>query len=506
MTTSGAGEATTTSLGFWLSSNIRKDRPVFAGDESYLYKHLWEEAQHQANILGARVNSGDVGLLAMSRTQESIVNLLACFIAGVVAVPVSSGAESALVGEIVSDVAPKVRLGDFCSAGLGAASVPTPGDLAVTGCNHRRPISPHEVALVLYTSGTTAKPKGVMLSHRNIIANTESVITCINVKCDDIVGIAPPLHYSYGLSMLYLCLRTGARIAQYREIVFGSAFAEEVRDTSTTLIAGVPFHYETLYTKGVPFDEGTLPHLRAALVAGGAMPFDMVHEFQHRFAKCELYLMYGQTEATARLSCLPPEQAWYRPRSIGRGIPGVKLSVLDSMGDEIQVGEVGEIYAAGENIMLGYYNDEQATAEVLTRHGLRTGDLATIDDEGYVYIVGRRADFAKIRGVRISLTQVEEICEGWPGVVEALAIVEIRDGGIEEIAVRVCIASGIEPGAWLAEAGRFLRQVPFEKRPTRVSIVPEIPRTASGKKLRRISDLECLTTLDVSDGRYPRLT
>lgn len=195
--------------------------------------------------------------------------------------------------------------------------------------------------------------------------------------------------------------------------------------------------------------------------------------------------MYGQTEATARLSYLAVDQLERRPTSIGRGIPGVELTVRDSSGRLVAPGQVGEVYARGENVMAGYLGDKAATAAVLTPWGLRTHDLATIDEDGYIYLRGRTADFAKIRGVRVSLPEVEALAEELNFVAEALASVEIDPDGNEQIALFVRLDADAIAEEWAQLQRVIRRRLPASKRPARVESIDWIPRTASGKKLRR---------------------
>ena len=453
-------------------------------DDRRGYGELRKQVAAIASGLHAELPRGSRVLLAMSPSVDSIAAYLAVMRAGLTAIPVGPTSARRSIARILEEAEPATRIGEFGALAPLLASVPEwPG--AETGHSASvewPPPAADSPALILYTSGTTATPKGVVLSHRNVAANTSSILAAVPLRRSDVVALVLPLHHAYGLSVLHTTLAVGARLAPADFAIPADAIN---RLAGATVLPGVPFHFESLLGRAARFDQSTLPRLRSAMVAGGAMPVELIEAFGASFPAAELHVMYGQTEATARLSSLPPSELRARPGSVGRGIPGVELSVLGRDGAAVAPGEVGEVYARGDNVMCGYLHDEAASAEVLTPRGLRTRDLGRVDEDGYVYLVGRRGDFVKVRGHRISLPAVEAQIESCPGVVEAVALEAPDKRGGEAVVAEVVLDSSSPPEAALADLRAHLRTLlaPVE-RPTAISLVESVPRTTSGKKIR----------------------
>jgi acyl-CoA synthetase (AMP-forming)/AMP-acid ligase II len=215
----------------------------------------------------------------------------------------------------------------------------------------------------------------------------------------------------------------------------------------------------------------------------------MVERLRAASSRAELYLMYGQTEATARLATLLPHDVATRPGSIGKAIPGVSLAVLDEEGRLAPPGETGEIVARGDNVMVGYWNDPEETARVLRPDGLHTGDLARMDEDGYLYIVGRQSDIIKCGAYRISPKEIEEAILELDGVAE-VAVTGRPDELLGEAPVALVVPEGdglLSPQAVLDHCREAL---PRHKMVREVRLVPALPKAASGKVRR--SDLACL--------------
>jgi acyl-CoA synthetase (AMP-forming)/AMP-acid ligase II len=262
-----------------------------------------------------------------------------------------------------------------------------------------------DLAVIIFTSGSTGTKKGVMITHKNLIANTGSIIEYLGLNETDRMCVVLPFFYCYGASLLHTHLRAGGSIVLNQNPFLGSVI-NDIDTYQCTGFAGVPSTYQILINK-TRFLQHQLPSLRYFTQAGGQLPNRYIKILTEHFPGKKFYVMYGATEATARLSYLPPELVIAKMGSIGKGIPGVTLAVLNQAMQEVKPSEIGEIVAKGDNIMKGYYNDPEGTGAVLRNGWLYTGDLATVDDEGFIYVVGRSKNIIKSGGFRISPAEIE---------------------------------------------------------------------------------------------------
>ncbi|RXQ97454.1 AMP-dependent synthetase [Ancylomarina salipaludis] len=282
----------------------------------------------------------------------------------------------------------------------------------------------NRLALILYTSGSTGIPKGVMLSHRNIIANTHSIIDYLELRTTDIMGVVLPFYYCYGLSLLHTHLKVGAALVLINNFIFIGSFIEKLKKYKCTGFAGVPSHFQILLKKSKSFLSSDFPDLRYVTQAGGKLHNVFIETFIQVFPQIAFYVMYGQTEATARLSFLPPELLTEKMGSIGKAIAGVELRIIDSDGNILKTGELGEIVAKGDNIMQGYYKDLAGTEEVLKKGWLHTGDIGSVDDDGYIFLDSRKKEIIKLGGKRVSPKEIESVI---------LSVTEVVDCTIEGV-------------------------------------------------------------------------
>ncbi len=280
------------------------------------------------------------------------------------------------------------------------------------------------LAEIIFTSGSTGKPKGVMITHQNIISNTDSIIEYLKLTSDDIILIVLPFYYCFGLSLLHTHLKVGGSVVLNNSFMFLGTVINDLKSFKCTGFSGVPSHYQMLLKKSKSFKKTTFPDLRYITQAGGKLHNIFIKEFVETFPDINFIVMYGQTEATARLSYLPHELVKRKMGSIGKAIPDVILKVVDKEGNEPPLGEVGEIVAKGGNIMPGYYKDPIGTKEALRDGWLYTGDLAKMDKDGFIYIVAREKEIIKVGGKRISPKEIEEV------ILSVLLVVDCTIKGI----------------------------------------------------------------------------
>lgn len=337
---------------------------------------------------------------------------------------------------------------------------------------------PNAPALLVFTSGTTGTPRGVIQTHANILANTSAIVRYLGLGSDDRALSILPLSYCFGRSIVQTHLFAGGSVFFDHRFTFPRVVMGALAEQKCTGFYGVPLTFELLRRQIDPKDVD-LSALRYVAQAGGAMHAETTRWVRKAFAPARLFVMYGQTEATARLSFLPPERANDKEGSIGRGLENVELRVVDAHGNELPPGEVGELVARGPSITPGYFGAPEETAEILRNGWLWTGDLASRDDEGFVFLMGRSKDMLKLGGHRVSAAEIEATIAEYPGVGE-VAVVGAPDPIGGEVSVAFVVGNGptIDP----ADLRRFCRQrLPAFKVPQQVHVVEELPRTSSGK-------------------------
>jgi len=267
-----------------------------------------------------------------------------------------------------------------------------------------------DLALLLSTSGSSGSPKSVMLGVQQLQANAEAIAAYLPITASDVAISNLPLHYSYGLSVLNSHLYRGAAMVLTAEPVLSKAFWQQLRQFDVTSLAGVPFHYQLF--RQLRLERMELPALRYLTQAGGRLGPELTQYVQQLSARIQrpIYLMYGQTEATARIAYLPPEFLDSHGDCIGQAIPGGQLYLKDlNTGQALrQTGQTGELVYQGDNIMLGYaYSAADLTSDS-TLSELVTGDLAEQLENGLFRIVGRLNRMIKIRGRRLQLDNLEQ--------------------------------------------------------------------------------------------------
>jgi acyl-CoA synthetase (AMP-forming)/AMP-acid ligase II len=340
-------------------------------------------------------------------------------------------------------------------------------------------LDPTERAAIVYTSGSTGKPKGAVLRHSNIVANTCSIIQYLELSPRDRVMVVLPFHYVYGKSLLNTHVAVGGSVVIENGFLFPQRALDTLERTHCTGFSGVPSTFAILMNRST-FATREFSHLRYITQAGGAMAPDLQRRLIEALPGKQIFIMYGATEGSARLSYLPPEDLPRKLGSIGKAIPGVTLRVQRDDGSEADVDEVGELVAQGENIMEGYWDDPEETASVLDADGYHTGDLAMRDSDGFLYIVGRSREMIKSGAHRIAPKEIEEILQEHPDVHEA-AVVGVPDEILGE-AVAAFISGRADASP---DEQRIIdwcrRRLPAHKVPGLLRVIEDFERNASGK-------------------------
>jgi acyl-CoA synthetase (AMP-forming)/AMP-acid ligase II len=300
------------------------------------------------------------------------------------------------------------------------------------------------LAQILFTSGSTGHPKGVMLSHRNLISNSESIVQYLELGPDDIMEVVLPFYYCYGLSLLHTHLKVGGSVVLNNNFIFLGSVLNDLINYKCTGFAGVPSHFQILLRKSESFKSSHFPDLRYVTQAGGKLHNVFIEEFIESFPDIKFYVMYGQTEATARLSYLPPDLLREKMGSVGKGIPGVTLDVFDNNNEPVPDGGIGEVVAKGENIMLGYLNDPDGNKMALRNGWLYTGDMAGKDSDGFLYLYARKKEIMKVGGKRVSPKEIEEVILSIPYVLSCKIKGEFDDVLGEAIQAEIILKDGTD--------------------------------------------------------------
>ena len=427
-------------------------RPALVTEDGEVsYRDLAARVESLRQALGERRR---LVLLAGTNTVDAVVTYLAALAGGhpVLLVPGDTPATADLVGRYDPDV---------------VAGTDDRGEWVIEARRDGSAHDPHsDLALLLSTSGTTGSPRLVRLSRDNLQSNAEAIAAYLDIRPDDRAATTLPMSYCYGLSVINSHLARGASLFLTDRSVADPRFWRMFRRRRCTSLAGVPYTFELLDRVG--FAAMRLPHLRYITQAGGRLAPERVAAYAAlgRRAGWGLFVMYGQTEATARMAYLPPDLAEAHPDAIGRPIPGGAFR-LEPVPERADSG-TGEIVYTGPNVMFGYADSAADLALGRTVEELRTGDLARLGDDGLYRIVGRRSRFAKILGLRIDPERVEDRLAAHG--MQACCV-----GGDDELIVAVV-------GAAEAMVRRVVADgFGLPARTIRVHEVAELPRLANGK-------------------------
>ncbi|MBN1569563.1 MAG: acyl--CoA ligase [Acidobacteria bacterium] len=338
-----------------------------------------------------------------------------------------------------------------------------------------------DLAAIVYTSGVTSSPKGVMLSHLNLVSNTRSIVEYLGLRSDDRMMVVLPFYYIYGRSLLYSHFMSGGSLVLDNSFAYPAKVLNTMRELEVTAFAGVPSTFSILLKKS-DLKSRKFPSLRFVTQAGGGMAPAMQKEAVEAFHPARLYIMYGSTEAAPRLTYVEPEMLPKKWGSIGRAIPNVEVIVVDKSGNRCAPGIAGEIAARGSNIMMGYWKDPEATAQVMKNGYYLTGDLGYADEDGYIFLTGRSKDIIKAGGNRISAKEIEDAIDEIPGVLES-AVIGVPDEILGE-AIKAFIVPAKADLTKEQLIAQLSSRLPAFKVPKWFEFHESLPKNQSGKILK----------------------
>jgi len=377
--------------------------------------------------------------------------------------------------------APKTTLDAFDLAEL--CRLPAPADWKETSIEK-------DLAALIYTSGSTGRPKGVMLSHAQIMAGSSIVSTYLGISESDRILAVLPFSFDAGLNQLMTAFQQGGTLV-LMTFVFAREIVQMLLKERITGLAGVPTLWSLLAQPSSSLDKHELPHLRYITNTGGAMPQSVLATLRSVLPSTQIVLMYGLTEAF-RSTYLPPEELDRRPTSMGKAIPDTEILVIDEQGRLCKPGDIGELVHRGPTVSMGYWGQPELTARVLRPNPLfppeqgdservcYSGDLVKMDEEGFLYFVGRKDALIKSSGFRISPTEVEEVLFE-SGKLREAAVIGVPDEVLgQTIKAFVVPRDGvsIDPEALIAFSAE---KMPRHMIPKAVEILDTLPKTTSGK-------------------------
>jgi acyl-CoA synthetase (AMP-forming)/AMP-acid ligase II len=484
------------------------------------YKGLWKTyrelrtgaEQIAAFLIEAGVKPGDRVALLLENSFEYVCAHFGVLKAGAVDVSLNTELKAEGLHELLLDCEAKALIADTrlllgsieALNGLpallhvlldqpikGASSLPS--QVQVHTLSNMLPVEGAEVqpprrmdgdlASLVYTSGVTGKPKGVMLSHVNLVSNARSVVQYLGLGPQDRMMVVLPFYYIYGRSLLYTHVLTGGSLVIDNRFAYPVAILNTMQEQEVTCLAGVPTTYSVLLNRS-DVRARTFPHLRFVAQAGGGMSKAMQKAVAEVFHPARLFVMYGSTEAAPRLTYVEPEMLPRKWGSIGRAIPDMEVVVADEQGRRLLPHVQGEIAARGPSIMMGYWKDPEATAQVL-RHGYYfTGDLGFADEDGYVFLTGRARDMIKTGGNRVSAKEIEDVVSSIPGVLET-AVVGVADEILGE-AIKVFLVPASPELTEDFVKNELRRRLPLFKHPKWVEFRQGLPKNQSGKILKSL--------------------
>lgn len=482
---------------------------VIHEDTRATYAQINSKANRLAHwLLDERVQGGDRIIVLLENSLEYVITYYASLKTGAAVVPLSINLKPDSLKPLLKELEPKIiisssksekllqasDLDQFHIHGLVLNNSKTPWystnhavhqweQLVQEGnsSNPNQSIKENSLASIIYTSGSTEKPKGAMLSHKNIVSNTNAICEYLHLKENDIQMVVLPFFYVMGKSLLNTHIAVGGTIVLNNKFAFPAAVLKEMVQERVTGFSGVPSMYAYLIHRSpLAKYRNKLQHLRYCTQAGGHMSHRIKEELRQILPHhTMIYIMYGATEASARLSYLEPEQFKNKMDSIGKAIPNVSLKVLDSEGKEVPVGKVGELVASGPNIMQGYWKDPEATARVLDTNGYHTGDVCYKDSEGFFFIKGRQDNLLKVNGHRINPQEVEDAILASGLVIEAVVL------GIPDNLLGHTLIGAATPKNGSCTEADILRScaqlLPKYKVPRSIKLLRALPKSSSGK-------------------------
>lgn len=479
------------------------DRPaVVSKDSNCNYQELWLRSEALAcELKRQNISSNDRVVILAENSLDSVAAWWAVVKCNAICINLNEKLKPSGIRYIIDDATPAFYLcGTSKLLGLLPEGLPhlcldtfqweLPEDARTTNSEFRADVFDsvsgdiHDIACIVYTSGSTGNPKGVCLTHDNLLSVGNIAANGFGLSELDRYLMVVPLHYIHGLMMLMSLQLRGSSLEFMPSFVFPSAVTQTLKNKDITGFSGVPYHFSALIERG-KFLSTELPNLRWVCITGGTFTPDRIMQLLESKPGTEIHIAYGQTECSPRITMLDPDKISRKPTSVGAAAPGLDIAFLNDAGLPVATGETGELVVSGRNVMHGYWNDAENTARVIDEQGrLHTGDLAYRDSEGDVFIRGRLQAMIKSAGERIFPEELEAVINKHPDVDSVAVVGQPDDLYGQVVEAHIVFSSHIELSIEdnMKRVEMFcLEHVPFARAPRRYQHWQEFPLKANGK-------------------------
>ncbi|HZL08505.1 MAG TPA: AMP-binding protein [Prolixibacteraceae bacterium] len=498
-------------LEFSCRNNPSKIAAIYKGEE-YSYNYLKESAENFAfHLVNEGIKKGDRVAIVLNNSWESIVSIYGITLAGGVFLVINPQIKAQKMHYILNDCNAKIIISEnslINELSLALIGLKNIHEVIISGANHLikyngtrysdfeeiisiknmslvlPKIIPQDLAALIYTSGSTGFPKGVMMTHQSMVFTSWSLLEYLRLTEEERIMLVLPLAFDYGLYQLIMSITIGGTLIIEHSCNFLPTIFKQIKLLKPTVFPGVPSIYAMMIAihkkTGITFD-----CIEKITNTAAALPEEFVADLKLIFPNALIFKMYGLTECK-RVCYLEPELNHLKPNSVGKAIPGTEVFLLSPEGKLVEPGEIGILHIRGPHIMAGYWNKEELSKEML-KPGLIPGerilcahDLFKMDDEGFLYFMGRNDDIIKTRGEKVSPIEVENAIYKIKGVNE-VAVVGIPDVILgESIIAFVTTYGNLEMSEKEIQRECMSQLEPFMV-PQRILFLPEMPKSTNGK-------------------------